>query len=183
MGISRLLDETPSEIPTCSLPSSGLFDLFSPSLQEVVMLLLGYSTYLLIVHYSALLARASGMPLGQATRRPTTAWGGRMAPLPPPADAPRTASSDRRGTKPQTPCTQGFRSASLSYRTPLADAAFCNPIAPALSCRPACPLTPWTSPSKHQNSGRLSLSGILLTVQHLCKHTGVFLYPMALCAL
>src|SRR5215208_2452792 len=143
------------------------------------MLLLGYSACLLIFHYSALLARASG----QATRRPTTAWGGRMAPWPPPAGAPRTAQTSRRGTKPQRPCSQGFRSASVWYRVPLADAAFCNPIAPAPSYRPARPLTPLTSPSKHQNSGRLSLSGILLTVQHLCKHTRVFLYPIALCAL
>src|SRR5215210_4760914 len=50
---------------------------------------------------------------GQATRRPTTAWGGGMAPLPPPADAPRTASSYRQGTKPQRPCSQGLRSASV----------------------------------------------------------------------
>ena len=83
IGISRLPDETPRGIPTCSLSPSGLFDLFSPSLQEVVMLLLGYSACLLIVQYSALLARASGMPLGQATRSSTTAWVGRMAPLPP----------------------------------------------------------------------------------------------------
>src|SRR5215207_10542482 len=142
IGISRLLDETPRGIPTCSLSPSGLFDLFAPSLQEVVMLLLGYSAYLLIVHYSALLARASG----QATRRPTTAWGGGMAPLLPPAGAPRTTSSDRRGTKPQTPCTQGLRSASLSYRAPLAQTALHNPTAPAPSCRPARPPTPSASP-------------------------------------
>jgi hypothetical protein len=43
MGISRLPDETSSGIPTCSLSPSGLFDLFSPSLQEVVMLLSGYT--------------------------------------------------------------------------------------------------------------------------------------------
>src|SRR5215217_6385572 len=104
------------------------------------MLLLGYSACLLLVHYGALLARASG----QATRRPTTAWGGRMALLPPPAGAPRTASSDRRGTKLQTPCTQGLRSASVSYRPSLAAAALCNPTAPAPSCRPARPPTPPT---------------------------------------
>src|SRR5919112_2840780 len=107
------------------------------------MLLLGYSACLLIFHYGALLARAST----QATRRPTTAWGGRIAPLLPPAGAPRTAQTSRRGTKPQTLCNQEFRSASLSYRVPLADAAFCNPIAPAPSYRPAHPLTPFTSPS------------------------------------
>ena len=56
MGISRLPNETPSEIPTCSLSPSGLFDLFSPSLQEVVMLLLGYSACLLVVQYGALLS-------------------------------------------------------------------------------------------------------------------------------
>src|ERR671920_1339463 len=78
----------------------------------------------------------------RATRRPTTAWGGRIAPLLPPAGAPRTAQTSRRGTKPQTLCNQEFRSASLSYRVPLADAAFCNPIAPAPSYRPAHPLTP-----------------------------------------
>src|SRR5918998_6621524 len=105
------------------------------------MLLLGYSACLLIVHYSALLApRASG----QATRRPTTAWGDRMAPLLPPAGAPRTASSDRRRTRPQTPCTQGLRSASVSYRATLAEAALHNPTAPALSCRLARPLSPLT---------------------------------------
>jgi hypothetical protein len=32
IGISRLPDETPRGIPTCSLSPSGLFDLFSPSL-------------------------------------------------------------------------------------------------------------------------------------------------------
>jgi hypothetical protein len=57
MGISRLLDETPREISTCSLSPSGLFDLFPPSLQEIVMLLLGYSACVLIVQYGALLAR------------------------------------------------------------------------------------------------------------------------------
>src|SRR5215217_7592189 len=105
------------------------------------MLLLGYSACLLIVQYGALLTRASG----QTTRRPTTAWVGRIAPLLPPAGAPRTASSDRRGTKPQTPCTQGLRSASVSYRPPLAAAALCNPTAPAPSCRAARPLTPLSS--------------------------------------
>src|SRR5215212_6999878 len=69
-----------------------------------------------------------------------------MALLPPPADAPRTAPTVRRGTKPQTPCTQGFRSASLSYRVPLAAAALHNPTAPAPSCRPAQPPTPSASP-------------------------------------
>src|SRR5215204_2280711 len=131
ISLSRLLYKTPRKIPTCSLSPSGFFGLFSSSLQEVVVFLLGYSTYFVIVNYGALLARASG----QATRRPTTAWGGRMALLPPLAGAPRTAQTSRRGTKPQTPCTQGLHSASLSYRVPLAAAALCNPIAPAPSCR------------------------------------------------
>src|SRR5215211_2026104 len=78
IGLSRLLYETPSEIPTCSLSPSGLFDLFSPSLQEVIMLLLGYSACLLIVQYGALLTRASG----RATRRHPTAPSGGMSPLP-----------------------------------------------------------------------------------------------------
>src|ERR671910_1868207 len=69
-----------------------------------------------------------------------------MALLPPLAGAPRTASSDRRRTKPQRPCTQGLRSASVSYRVPLAEAALHNPTAPAHSCRPARPPTPFTSP-------------------------------------
>src|SRR5215208_4861093 len=112
------------------------------------MLLLGYSACLLIFHYSALLARASG----QATRRPTTAWGGRMAPWPPPAGAPRTAQTSRRGTKPQTPCTQGLRSASVWYRVPLADAALHNPTAPAPSCRLGHPLTPLTSSPVSESS-------------------------------
>src|SRR5215204_2161294 len=82
----------------------------------------------------------------RATRRPTTAWAGRMAPLPPPAGAPRTAQTSRRETKPQTPRSNVFRSASLSYRGPLADAAFCNPIAPAHTCLGVRPLHPLTSP-------------------------------------
>src|SRR5687768_10378844 len=106
------------------------------------MPLLSYSVCLLLIHYGALLSLASG----QATRRPTaSAWGGRMAPLLPPADAPRTVSSDRRRTKHRTPCTQGLRSASVSYRPTLADSALRNPIAPAPLCRPARPLTPLTS--------------------------------------
>src|SRR5215212_6739424 len=112
------------------------------------MLLLGHSACLLLIQYGALLARGSG----QATRRPTTAWGGRMALLPPPAGAPRTASSDRRGTKPQTPCTHGLRSASLSYRPPLAETALHSPTAPAPSCRPARPPTPSASSSVSKSS-------------------------------
>src|SRR5215216_4893438 len=122
------------------------------------MLLLGHSACLLLIQYGALLARGSG----QATRRPITAWGGRMALLPPPAGAPRTASSDRRGTKPQTPCTQGLRSASLSYRPPLAETALHIPTAPAPSCRPARPPTPSASPrfkeGQDKRTGRLSFS-------------------------
>src|SRR5918994_4318301 len=110
----------------------------------------------------------------RATRRPTTAWVGRMAPLPPPAGAPRTAQTSRRGTKLQTPCSQGFRSASLSYRVPLADAAFCNPIAPAPSYRPAHPLTPFTSPSTIVVRAASPFRPSPLILRHLCKHLGVF---------
>src|SRR5215207_10788342 len=70
-----------------------------------------------------------------------------MTLLLPLAGGPRTIPSARRRTKPQTSCTQGFHSASLSYRPPLADAAFCNPIAPAPSYRPAYPLTALSSPT------------------------------------
>src|SRR5215208_3112778 len=132
---------------------------------------------------ATLVHRSERRLLPVATRRPTTAWVGRIAPLLPPAGAPRTAQTSRRGTKPQTSCNQGFRSASLSYRVPLADAAFCNPIAPAPSYRPARPLTPLSSLSTHQNSGRLSLATLSLTLRHLCKHTGGFLCPIVLCAL
>src|SRR5829696_3094730 len=85
------------------------------------------------------------LSFGQATRRPTTAWGGGIAPWPPPAGAPRTAPSARRGTKLQTPCTQGLHSASVSYRPLLAAAALCSPIAPAPPSRAARPLTSLTS--------------------------------------
>src|SRR5215213_143590 len=85
-----------------------------------------------------------------------------MALLPPPAGAPRTAPTVRRGTKPQTPCTQGLRSASLSYRPPLAAAALHNPTAPAPSCRPTRPPTPSASPSfkegQDKRTGRLFFS-------------------------
>src|SRR5215207_5828966 len=83
VGVCRLLGEILGETPTGLLSSSGLIDLLSPNIQEGVMLRLGYSACLLIVQYGALLTRASG----RATRRPTTAWCGRMAPLPPPAAA------------------------------------------------------------------------------------------------
>src|SRR5918999_2964670 len=63
------------------------------------------------------------------------------------AGGPRIAPFGRLRTKPQTPCTREGRSASLSYRPPLADAAFCNLLAPARSCRGVPPLTPLTSPS------------------------------------
>jgi hypothetical protein len=106
------------------------------------MLLLSYSACLLIVHYGALLSRASG----QAIRRPTTAWGGGLTPSPLPAGAPRTASSDRQGTKHRTPYSQGLRSASVPYRPTLADAALRNPNAPAPSCQPARLPTPPASP-------------------------------------
>src|SRR5215218_1554722 len=43
------------------------------------------------------------------------------------------------------PCSDEFRSASLSYRPTLATAAFCNPIAPAHSCRDVRSLIPPTS--------------------------------------
>src|SRR5215208_8241602 len=88
-----------------------------------------------------------------ATRRPTAAWVGRMAPLLPPVGAPRTAQTSRRGTKPQTPCSNVFRSVSLSYRAPLADAAFCDPIPPAPSCLGVRPLHPMTSPHNTHSGG------------------------------
>src|SRR5215208_2454962 len=135
VGVCRLLGEILGETPAGLLYSSSLIDLLSPNIQEVVMLLLGYSACLLIIHYSALLTRASG----RATRRPTTAWCGGMSPLPPPAGDPRTAPSAHQQTKPQTPGTRRLRSASVSYRPPLAAAALCNPIAPAPSCRAARP--------------------------------------------
>src|SRR5215212_10763702 len=144
IGVCRLLGETPAGL----LSSSGLIDLLSPYIQEVVMLLLGYSACLLIIHYSALLTRASG----RATRRPTTACGGGMSPLPPPAGDPRTAPSAHQQTKPQTPCTQGLRSASVSYRPPLAQTALHSPTAPAPSCRPARPPTPSASSSVSKSS-------------------------------
>src|SRR5215204_3242956 len=70
-----------------------------------------------------------------------------MTPLPTQAGGPRIAPFARLRTKPQTPYTREGRSASLSYRPPLADAAFCNLLALARSCRGVSPLTPLTSPS------------------------------------
>src|SRR5215208_360836 len=70
-----------------------------------------------------------------------------MTPLLAQAGGPRIASFARLRTKPQTPYTREGRSASLSYRPPLADAAFCNLLALARSCRGVLPLTPLTSPS------------------------------------
>src|SRR5215212_8239748 len=64
-----------------------------------------------------------------------------------PAGGPRIAPTAHRGTKPQMPCSDEFRSASLSYRPTLATAAFCNPIAPAHSCRDVRSLIPPTSPT------------------------------------
>src|SRR5215207_9082638 len=78
-----------------------------------------------------------------STRRPTTAW---TRGVPPPAGGPRIAPSARRGTKPQTPYSQGPCSASLSYRPTLAEAAFCNPIAPAPWCPRVRPLIPLVHP-------------------------------------
>src|SRR5215216_5488405 len=46
VGICRLLGETPAGL----LSSSGLIDLLSPNIQEVVMLLRGYSSCLLDDH-------------------------------------------------------------------------------------------------------------------------------------
>src|SRR5215203_3020490 len=70
-----------------------------------------------------------------------------MTPLPPQAGGPRIAPFARRRTKPRMLCTREGRSASLSYRPLLADAAFCNLLAPAHSRRRVPPLTPLTSPS------------------------------------
>src|SRR5919112_5501891 len=68
-----------------------------------------------------------------------------MTPLLAQAGGPRIAPFAHRRTKPRTPCTREGRSASLSYRPPLADAAFCNLLGPARSCRRVPPLTPFTS--------------------------------------
>src|SRR5215203_1890819 len=70
-----------------------------------------------------------------------------MTPLPTQAGGPRIAPFARLRTKPQTPYTREGCSASLSYRPPLADAAFCNLLALARSCRGVSPLTPLPSPS------------------------------------
>src|SRR5215212_6069992 len=64
-----------------------------------------------------------------------------------PADGPRITPTAHRGTKPQKPCSDEFRSASLSYRPTLSGTAFCNPIPPAHSCRHVRPLIPLTSPT------------------------------------
>src|SRR5215208_8542938 len=72
---------------------------------------------------------------------------GRAASVILPAGGPRIAPTAHRGTKPQMPCNDQFRSASVSYRLTLAAAAFCNPIAPAHSCRDVRPLLPPTSPT------------------------------------
>ena len=81
-----------------------------------------------------------------ATRRATaTTVVERTASVILPVGGPRIAQSAHRGTKPQKPCSDQFRSASLSYRPTLAAAAFCNPIAPAHSCRDARPQIPPTS--------------------------------------
>src|SRR5215204_4461791 len=70
-----------------------------------------------------------------------------MTPLLPQAGGTRIAPFARLRIKLRMPCTREGRSASLSYRPPLADAAFCNLLAPARSCRRVPPLTPFTSPS------------------------------------
>ena len=50
VGVCRLLGEILGETPTGLLSSSGLIDLLSPNIQEVVILLRGYSSYLLDDH-------------------------------------------------------------------------------------------------------------------------------------
>src|SRR5215207_8621165 len=50
VGVCRLLGETLGETPAGLLSSSGLIDLLSPNIQEVVMLLRGYSSCLLDDH-------------------------------------------------------------------------------------------------------------------------------------
>jgi hypothetical protein len=50
VGVCRLLGETLGETPAGLLSSSGLIDLLSPNIQEVVILLRGYSSCLLDDH-------------------------------------------------------------------------------------------------------------------------------------
>src|SRR5215204_6726559 len=50
VGICRLLGEALGETPAGLLSSSGLIDLLSPNIQEVVILLRGYSSCLLDGH-------------------------------------------------------------------------------------------------------------------------------------
>src|SRR5215218_11177645 len=80
-----------------------------------------------------------------ATGKPTAVLTAKMAPWPLPAGDPSTAPSAHWGTKPQTPCTQRFRSACVSYRSALAAAALYHPNAPAPSCRSAPLLKPLSS--------------------------------------
>src|SRR5215213_7074292 len=83
-----------------------------------------------------------------ATRRPTaTTVVERTASVILPVGDPRIAPTAHRGTKPQMPCSDQFRSASLPYLPTLAAAAFCNLLAPAHSCRDVRPLIPPTSPT------------------------------------
>src|SRR5215208_4358807 len=99
---------------------------------------------------------------------------GRAASVILPAGGPRITPTAHRGTKPQTPCSDEFRSASLPYRPPLAGTAFCNPIAPAHSCRDVRPLLPLTSPTTTVRAAPPFSRPFPLTPRHLCKHTGVF---------
>src|SRR5919112_4569363 len=85
---------------------------------------------------------------GTATRRATaTTMLESAASVILPAGGPRIAQSAHRRTKPQMPCSDGFRSASVSYRLTLAAAGLCNSLAPALSCRPAHLQSALSSPS------------------------------------
>src|SRR5215207_11500626 len=72
VGICRVSGEILGETPAGLLSSSGLIDLLSPNLQEVVMLLRGYSSCLLDDHLgspplslTSLWGRTSQRPLSQ----------------------------------------------------------------------------------------------------------------------
>src|SRR5215210_699970 len=128
----------------------------------------------------------SGVPSGRSSYRKSHRHHGALdaACVILPADGPRTAPTAHRKTKPQMPCSDEFRSASLSYRPTLADRVFCDPIAPAHSCRAGRPLIPPTSsPTTTVGAAPPFPRPFPLTPRYLCKHAGRLLYAIALCAL
>src|ERR687890_2364045 len=90
-----------------------------------------------------------------ATGKPAAVSTAKLTPWLLRAGDPRTAPSAHQQTKPQTPCTQRPRSASVSYRPPLAAADLCNSLAPAPSCRPAPLLSALSSPGTSSGSSFL----------------------------